>query len=158
MKFAVDAKTMKKIDEYTIEEVKLPALVLMERAALETVSLMKGFIKETDRILVVCGIGNNGGDGIATCRILALQGYHVAICILGERKKATEETRLQLEIASNLGIPIENSNKPGEYNIIVDAIFGIGLTRPVTGEYERVINNINDHKCTVVSIDIPSGI
>lgn len=157
MKYAVDSKGMKKIDNYAVEVIKIPALVLMERAAAEVAAVMKRWIKKTDRILAVCGSGNNGGDGIAVGRILSLQGYQVAILFIGDEQKITDQTKVQLDIARNLGITIEN-NKLHEYNIIIDAIFGIGLSRPITGEQADIINDINRYDNLVFSVDIPSGI
>ena len=81
MKYIVDSDKMKKIDKYTMEVIKVPPLVLMERAAMELASLIKQKIKKEDRILVVCGPGNNGADGVAAGRILFLQGYQVAILL-----------------------------------------------------------------------------
>jgi NAD(P)H-hydrate epimerase len=158
MKYAVDTNCMKKIDEYSVEVAKIPAMVLMERAAKELVAVMKKRIDKSDRILAVCGPGNNGGDGIAAGRILYLQGYHVAILFIGDEKKASIQQKAQLEIARNLGIPIENYNKLHEYNIIIDAIFGIGLSKPVTGHFEEIIMQINQNVNTVYAVDIPSGI
>jgi ADP-dependent NAD(P)H-hydrate dehydratase / NAD(P)H-hydrate epimerase len=158
MKFAIDSKGMKSIDDYTVEVLKIPAMVLMERAAYEVAAVIRQQVKKTDRILAVCGTGNNGGDGIAAGRILYLQGYHVAILLVGDENKRSEQTKQQLEIARNLNIPIENYNKLHEYNIIIDAIFGVGLSRPVTGEYLSVIDNINLNNNKVFAIDIPSGI
>ncbi|MDD3173839.1 MAG: NAD(P)H-hydrate epimerase, partial [Herbinix sp.] len=158
MKYAVNSREMKLIDDYTIKVLKIPEAVLMERAAIAVTDIMKRQIKKEDRILAVCGPGNNGGDGIAAGRILYLQGYHVAILLIGDENKATAGMRAQMEIAKNLGITIENCNKLHEYNIIIDAIFGVGLSRPVTGAYEEIINEINSRVCTVYSVDIPSGI
>lgn len=158
MYYAVNSDQMKRIDQFTSDVIKIPSLVLMERAAYEVAECVKKKINKSDRILVVCGSGNNGGDGIAAGRILFLQGYHVAILFIGKEKSATEQTKLQLEIAKNLKIPFENNNKLGEYNILIDAIFGIGLTRPVTGEYAEIIREMNRQKATVFSVDIPSGI
>jgi NAD(P)H-hydrate epimerase len=168
MKVAVNALQMKQIDDYTVEEVKIPALVLMERAALQVADFMKERLQKTDYILAVCGPGNNGGDGIAAGRILSLQGYQVAILFIGDETKATPQTKVQLEIARNLKIPFENNNKLHEYNIIIDAIFGVGLSRPVSGEFKKVIDQINENKaglCSgnakqhiVYSVDLPSGI
>ncbi|MBH1942227.1 NAD(P)H-hydrate dehydratase [Mobilitalea sibirica] len=158
MKFALNSKSTKHMDDITVNEIKIPALVLMERAALQTVERIKERIDKSSRILAVCGPGNNGGDGIAAGRILYLQGYHVAILLLFDEEKATEQTKVQIEIAKNLGITFENSNKLHEYNIIIDAILGVGLSRPVTGIYENIIQEINQTKNLVFSVDIPSGI
>ncbi len=158
MKYAVNSREIKEIDEYSIKVVKIPEVVLMERAAYEVVAVMKRKLVKTDRIIVVCGQGNNGGDGVAAGRILFLQGYHVAILFIGEEEKASVGMKMQLEIAKNLGIKFDNCNKLCEYNIIIDAIFGVGLSRSVTSPYEEVINEINKLDCRVYSVDIPSGI
>ena len=158
MRFAVDSEKMKKIDDYTVQVMQTPALELMERAAQEVVAVIKQKIDKADRILAVCGSGNNGGDGVAAGRILYLQGYHVAILFIGEEEKASVSMKAQLERARNLGVPFENSNKLPEYNIIIDSIFGIGLSREVTGQYETVINQINLCNNTVFAVDVPSGI
>ena len=133
MKSVLNSTEMKAIDEYSIVTQGIPQEVLMERAANEVVTVMKQHIKREDHILVVCGPGNNGGDGVAAGRILYLQGYHVALLFIGEEQKASIGFQRQLQIAKNLGIPMEHSNKLCEYNIIIDAIFGVGLSRVVTG-------------------------
>jgi yjeF C-terminal region, hydroxyethylthiazole kinase-related/yjeF N-terminal region len=158
MKYVVNSSEMKAIDEYTISNLSVSQEELMERAANEVVKVMKQRLNKEDHILVVCGPGNNGGDGIAAGRILYLQGYHVAILFIGDSKKASQGFLNQLQIARNLNIPMEHSNKLCEYNIIIDALFGVGLSRPITGEFESIINQINEHKTIVYSVDIPSGI
>lgn len=158
MKYAVNGLQMKKIDEYTIDVTGIPSLVLMEKAAMSVVDVMEKNIHKKDRILAVCGMGNNGGDGIAAARILYHLGYHTDILLLGNEEKCSNETKVQLNIARNIGLNIFNQLDVNEYNIIVDAIFGIGLSRPVTGEYASMIDQINQLPGRVYSIDIPSGI
>ncbi len=163
MKYAVDSQQMKRIDNYTIDVLGIPALELMERAAEALVAKMLEKLTKEDRILAVCGPGNNGGDGVAAGRILYLQGYQVAILFIGDEEKCSLQMKAQLMKARSLGIPIlgfsrENSNKLHEYNIIIDAIFGVGLSKPVTGLYEEVITWINGSGGMVYSVDIPSGI
>lgn len=158
MEYAVDSLKMKLIDKYTMEEIGIPSLVLMERAAMEVVAVMKQVIKKEDRVLVVCGPGNNGADGIAAVRILFLQGYQVAFLLTFDREKCSNEMQTQLAIAEKLGIKIDNSSKLREYNIIIDAIFGIGLSKPVTGQLADIIDSINKGNHKVFSVDIPSGI
>lgn len=158
MKYIVDSDKMKKIDKYTMEVIKVPPLVLMERAAMELASLIKQKIKKEDRILVVCGPGNNGADGVAAGRILFLQGYQVAILLPFDTNGCSDQMKLQLTIANNLGISIDNSNRLCEYNIIIDAFFGIGLSKPVLGIFSDIIEEINKGQQMVFSVDIPSGI
>ena len=167
MEYIVDSDKMKRIDNYTTEVIKVPPLVLMERAAMEVAYKVKQSIDMEDRILVVCGPGNNGADGVAVGRILFLQGYHVAILLLFRRDKCSEQMKAQLDIAENIGISIDNrnidksiDNSTGidEYNIIIDAIFGIGLYKPVEGTAANAIRMINEGNNMVFSVDIPSGI
>ena len=158
MEYIVDSDKMKSIDKYTMEVIKIPPLVLMERAALEIAKKVKLYIEKEDRILVVCGPGNNGADGVAAGRILFLQGYHVAILLTFERENCSEQMKTQLTIAQNLGISIDNSNTICEYNIIIDALFGIGLSKPIGGKLADLIQEINESNLRVFSVDMPSGI
>ena len=158
MRYIVDAAKMKAIDNYTMNEVGIPSLVLMERAAMSVVDAMLKSIDKNDKILCVCGTGNNGGDGIAVARILYHKGFRADIFLLGEEDKASKQTKEQLLIARNMGVNIFNQLEIDEYNIIVDGIFGIGLSRDIKGDHEKVIKQINSLKNYVYAIDIPSGI
>ena len=158
MEYIVDSVKMKNIDKYTIETIKISPLVLMERAAMEIVSVVKQSLNRNDRILVVCGPGNNGGDGVASGRILHLQGCQVAIFLPFQREKCSDQMKAQLMIAENLGISIYNSVNLNEYNIIIDAMFGIGLTKPIEGRLADIVKEINTYNNKVFSVDIPSGI
>lgn len=161
MKYIVDGTEMKQIDAYTIQKTGIQSLVLMERAALETVKYIKKVTKKWEKILILCGTGNNGGDGIAVGRILYQKGYSVEIVCLGNLGRQTTETRVQYEIASQIGVTIKTDWKTVEWNayqLIVDAIFGIGLTRDLSGDYIPVIEAVNHSKAKVIAVDIPSGI
>lgn len=166
MRYVVDEERMRRIDRFTIQNIGIPALVLMEKSAM---AVAEGVIKaedetgrqlvnKKDRILAVCGTGNNGGDGIAACRLLREKGYLADILILGDEKRASEQTRQQLQIARNLDVPVLNNTKLKEYNVIIDAIFGIGLDKPVAGIFEAVIKEMNQEENLVFSVDVPSGI
>ncbi len=161
MKYIVDGKEMKQIDTYTIQKIGIESLVLMERAALETIKVIKKIVGKQDKILVVCGTGNNGGDGIAIGRILYEKGCHVQILCLGNIEKQTVETKRQYEIAKRISVSVKTDWKEiqwNSYDFIVDAIFGIGLAREVSGEYAKVIELINQSRAKVAAVDIPSGI
>lgn len=158
MQYAVNSEEMKHIDDYTVQVCKIPALDLMERAAEELVRTMIQRIDKSDRILAVCGPGNNGGDGVAAGRILYLQGYHVAILFIGEEEMASPSMQVQLAMAAKIGVPRENRDRLPEYNIIIDALFGVGLSRGITGAYEALISQINNGDYMVFAVDIPSGI
>lgn len=158
MKYAVTGQEMKQIDSCTIHSIGIPSLVLMEKAALAAAKqVMKKAVKK-DRIIAVCGTGNNGGDGIAAARILYEKGFRSEILFTGGEEKASEQTKLQLEIAKKSGIPILNHTALGEYTIIIDAVFGIGLSRNIEGKTKELVEEINKCKARIYAIDIPSGI
>lgn len=159
MEYLVSQREMKTYDENTIKQYKIPAIVLMERAALKTAEeIMRKWPDRSQKVLVVSGTGNNGGDGIAAGRILWLAGYEVDCVMLGDREKATGQTTLQIQVWEAYGRMLYGTIPAGEYDIIVDAIFGVGLTRDVEGIYAesmKLIGQMNAHICAV---DIPSGI
>lgn len=158
MEYLLKSNEMKELDYNTIEEIGIPSVVLMEKAALGVIEEIQNSCDKMDKILVVCGSGNNGGDGIAIGRILSLQGKEVRIVFIGEENKATTETKRQIEIAKKYNIEIYNTFDKSEYNVLIDALFGIGLTREVEGSYKDAINLINQTKGFKVAVDIPSGI
>ena len=158
MQKVVTSAQMKAIDSYSIEEIGIPSMVLMERAAIQVVNVVKQHSNPQDKILAVCGTGNNGGDGIAAARILKCEGYEAAVLLIGDESKASEQAKEQLKIARNLGISILNNININEYTIIIDGLLGIGLNKPVTGIYEEIIKTINSGKHLVFAIDIPSGL
>ncbi len=158
MEYVLTATEMKKCDETTIKEYGIESLVLMERAAFETANAVIAKYGKEIYVGVVAGCGNNGGDGIAVARILQEQGIRVEINMVGESKKLTDETKTQLETAKKLNIPIYYGIEHTLYDVIIDAIFGIGLTRSVEGKYRKAIEEINASKAQVVAVDIPSGV
>lgn len=162
MRTAVSCEYMKELDAATILEKKVPAMVLMERAALFVAEEIKTYCaahrEASPRILAVCGSGNNGGDGIAVARILHLAGLQAEICLAGNPEKMTEQTALQWEIARNYHVPVVNNAKLSEYTIIVDALFGVGLARPVEGHYAELIRRMNETAAWKVAVDLPSGL
>lgn len=158
MRYVLDAAQMKAIDSYTIGQIGIDSMVLMERAALAVADSMEAHVPPPARIISVCGMGNNGGDGIAAARILAGRGYQVSICLVGNTDKASEGCKRQLMIAKRLGLAVSNQMEPAEYNGIIDAMFGIGITREITGDYAGAVRWINEQDAYVVSVDMPSGI
>ena len=175
MKKLANADQMKRIDGYSIEEIGIPSLVLMEKAALsvalEIKREMNSLKSSNNKILAVCGVGNNGGDGVAALRILKEWGYEGAVLLVGDENKASEQMKVQLSIARKLSIPVMNYRELedkhflwNEYTVIIDAIFGIGLSKEVTGIFDEVITDINEasyqkrEACKVFAVDIPSGI
>ncbi len=175
MKYAVSSQEMKLCDRNTSEYFGVDTLVLMERASLAVADAAdrwrgKRNSYRTYSVLVLAGCGNNGGDGVCAARLLKQRGYKVCLSIIGDMTKASELFLKQLEIAKKYGITIDTfsnirDNKKGsDFDIIVDAIFGIGLSRPLTGVHLDAVCYINeckkerDNDIFVLSVDIPSGI
>ena len=157
--YLVTAAEMKQYDSNTIEHFHYPALLLMERAALATVeAIREEYGTAPCRVLVVAGCGNNGGDGLAVGRLLMLSGYEVTYVMQGGLDKCSEQTKRQLAILQAYGVSCKDRIPEDEYDIVIDAVFGIGLSRKVEGIYEETIRALNAKKGYVCSIDIPSGI
>lgn len=165
MKRLVTADEMKLIEQYSIGQLGVPAVVLMERAACavaDTVKRMTGDrAAQQCQCCMVCGTGNNGADGLAAARLLAAAGYQVKLRIVGDRNRATDLWKLQKKITENLLIPECKESEKAEYTIIVDALFGVGLSRKVSGSFRDAILWMRQQRAfgaKVVSVDIPSGL
>ena len=143
---------------YTIEEIGVPSMVLMERAALEVVRCMEEEQLDFRKVLVICGSGNNGGDGYAIARLLHLKGHDVTIFFAGNSQKRSEENAQQAKIAAHYEIPVITNLGTEEYSVIIDALFGTGLKREVTGHYREVLCSVNQMAGKKVAVDLPSGI
>lgn len=149
---------MRALDALTIQEMGVPALVLMERAALAVADEIETGGYDTARILIMCGSGNNGADGVAAARILHLRGFRTEYSVAGKPEKYSEELKRQLRIAENYHVKAVTNPSYGEYTVIVDALFGVGLSREVRGTYADIIRGINESGASVVAVDIPSGL
>lgn len=158
MRYIPDAAQMKAADQYTIQTLGVPSLALMEEAAKSCVQVIKEKIKDLSHICIICGSGNNGGDGFAIARLLAEEGRKVKVVMAGNRNRCTEETKYQIERLLKTGTEIVNEFVPDDYSVIVDSIFGVGLSRNIEGHYRELINQLNQVKCTKFAVDIPSGI
>lgn len=162
MQYLVTAAQMKEYDNNTINVIGIPALVLMERAALAIRDEINALCMKT-RVLIVAGVGNNGGDGVALARLLSEQNYMVTVCVVGDFRKATESFRTQWNILKHYSVEIIDTNYLLElntdiYEVIVDAVFGVGLSREITGEFAEIIQKMNHMKGYKIAVDIPSGV
>lgn len=158
MKYIVSSKEMSNIDNYTIDEIGISSLVLMERASLRVIEQIEKLIRKIDRVLVVVESGNNGGDGLAVARILHEKGYLVDVFYIKGILNASPQFEIQMNIIEKLEIPVYEKMPRKEYSMVVDGIFGVGLSRDVAGIHMRVIDNLNTMDVIRIAIDIPSGI
>jgi len=158
MKYIPDAIQMKEADQYTIQQLKVPSLKLMETAASCCVDVMEEKNMDMSHICIVCGSGNNGGDGFAIARILVNRGIKVTVVMAGKVERATKETLYQIEELLKTGVKITNEFTASEYSMIVDAVFGVGLSRNLEGHYKELIEELNRSSGLKFAVDIPSGI
>ncbi|MBQ0733280.1 NAD(P)H-hydrate dehydratase [Aquimarina celericrescens] len=162
----LSVQQMRMADEATITSEKISSLELMERAATKVFDLLHNRLQGTPiPIHVFCGIGNNGGDGLVISRLLEKHGYHVRTYIVNFSDNRSKDflanyDRLK-DVASEW--PVQLKSKQDfptllDQDIVIDAIFGIGLNRPLVPWVATLIKHINKSKCFTVSVDIPSGL
>ncbi|MDD3225165.1 MAG: NAD(P)H-hydrate dehydratase [Clostridium sp.] len=157
------ADTMRSIDDYCINELKIPEIVLMENAALKVLKNIDTYNNES--FVIVCGFGNNGGDGFALSRQLIAINKKVDIFLIGSCDKLSSSCRVNYDILRNMGVAINEISKFDYFldclkssDVTIDALFGTGLKRDICGTFKKVVDAINDNSKYVVSIDVPSGL
>jgi len=150
-------------DAYTIRQEQISSEMLMERAAEACARWIRSRFPETIPVFIFCGKGNNGGDGLAIARMLDQSGYRVTVYITESGQMGTDDFQINLSRIHHTGCELfyiqNNSQLPGipADAIIVDALLGTGLNRPVSGFQEELINHLNAHGNPIIAIDIPSG-
>lgn len=166
---------MREMDHRTIHEAGMPAAVLMERAALAAVSILRTHFHDIltespHRVGILCGGGNNGGDGWAIARLLHADGLQVEVISLTNPASLKGEAAINSQIAQKLGISVTDlSSEPpasldstlqaiAPCSLWIDALLGTGVDRPVEGLYAAAISFLNEQAAPVFAIDVPSGI
>lgn len=160
----VTREQMRACDEEAINKYQIPSVLLMEQAAYSVFKCVDEL--DPGQVTIVCGSGNNGGDGLALARQLFVWSKHqVKVVVMCPQEHLSEDAKVYYCICKSMSIPVvEYNSKAYENNLIeeadyvVDALFGTGLARPITGAYYHVIEVINRSKKPVISIDMPSGI
>lgn len=156
------------LDAFTIENEPIASIDLMERASIAfTENFIATFKRDSiSKVLVFCGPGNNGGDGLAVSRLLLQNAYHAETYILHFTDKFSEDFSVNLKrLASTAGAHIHYIKDASQFphllepdSIIIDAIFGTGLSRPASGLAAEIIDKINKTDLTVIALDVPSGL
>jgi NAD(P)H-hydrate epimerase len=159
---------VREIDRRAIEDHHIPGIVLMENAARAVVDVAMEMLDDPQGVVsIVCGGGNNGGDGLAVARHLSNRRVPLNVCMLVEPATLKGDARTNYSI--NLAMqtvnmwgyftPMPGLLAPGSrVRLIIDAIFGTGLTRPPEGLFATAINQINDLRIPVLAVDVPSGL
>ena len=160
-----NAEKIKELDKLTIETQKITSLELMERAALQAfLWLVNHFHDKKTVYHIFCGVGNNGGDGLVIARMLKQNYFEVHVYVVPFSEKFSNDFDSNLERLKECNLTYEVINADSEFpdiaenHIIIDAIFGIGLTRVMDSWLQLLIQKINYHQSFTVSIDIPSGL
>jgi len=161
---------MREADRQTIEMIGVPSRVLMENAGRAVVAAMaEAFDALPSRqVTAVCGRGNNGGDGFVIARVLVAMGVSVRVLLLGRATDVAGDARANLELLSRVGVTVteiadeaswaSHASELRNGDVIVDALFGTGLARPLDGLAAAVVGAINDAGRPVVAVDLPSGL
>src|SRR5689334_14796858 len=161
---------MREADRRTIDDIGIPSLVLMENAGRQAVAAMEAMYADLQdrQVAVLCGRGNNGGDGFVVARTLLQRDVDVSVFLIGRVADVRGDARVNLEVLGRLGLSIvEVADSPawelhasevGRCTLIVDAIFGTGLNAPLSGLIETVVADVNALGVPIVSIDLPSGL
>ncbi|MBO9693503.1 NAD(P)H-hydrate dehydratase [Chryseobacterium sp.] len=158
------AEQIRSWDQFTISHEPVSSIQLMERASMAVAHWISEHCKNHKKLAVFCGSGNNGGDGLAVARILYLKGFDIDVFISDSKRKLSEDASVNLKRLRDLsGISVRKFDPDEHYSfddktIIVDALFGTGLSRPLEGEYKKLVEQLNSKKNTKISIDIPSGL
>jgi hydroxyethylthiazole kinase-like uncharacterized protein yjeF len=166
----LSAAQMQEADRLTIEDIGIPSMVLMENAGRAVAHHLSQRFRALafEHTAILCGRGNNGGDGFVVARVLASREHDVSVFLIGRAVQVRGDARRNLDILSRLEIPVveiateddweQHAPAIAQADVIVDALFGTGLKEPLSGLYARVVKDVNAMPAAVVSIDVPSGL
>jgi hydroxyethylthiazole kinase-like uncharacterized protein yjeF len=166
----LNSSQMREADRRTIEDIGIPSLVLMENAGRQVVAAIEAIHAELleGRVAVLCGRGNNGGDGFVVARTLIQRGVDVSVFLVGAVADVRGDARTNLEILARLGVTVVeiadsqawelHFSEIGRSSLVIDAIFGTGLKAPLAGVFQTVVADVNASGIPVVAVDLPSGL
>ena len=165
----LDNEAMREADRHTIEDLGIPGLELMENAAAGVVDALRDSYPEARRILILCGRGNNGGDGLAAARLLVSGGLEIKVLLFADPENLSPDATENFRQAKTAGVPIveiegddlspldtELESHPPD--LIVDALLGTGTTGQVREPYAELIEGVNRLGLPVLAVDVPSGL
>ncbi|HEX5475621.1 MAG TPA: NAD(P)H-hydrate dehydratase [Vicinamibacterales bacterium] len=166
----LNSQQMREADRQTTEEIGIPSIVLMENAGRQAVAAMEAAYDDlaAGRVGILCGRGNNGGDGFVVARTLAQRGIESIVFLLGSVAEVRGDARANLEILGHLGITVVEIASAQEWELhfselsecalIVDAILGTGFHGALSGLLETVVADVNGLGAPIVAIDLPTGL
>ena len=166
----LNTQQMREADRRTIDEIGIPAIVLMENAGRQAVAAMEAAFEDlaTSHVGVLCGRGNNGGDGFVVARTLVQRGVETSVFLLGGVADVRGDARTNLEVLGRIGLTVVEITNAQEWelhfseisrcDLLVDAILGTGFHGPLSGLLETVVADVNGLGVPVVAIDLPTGV
>ncbi len=164
----VSVKQIQELDRLAIEDYGIPSIVLMENAGREVAAEVIRQVRKVKNpaVCIVCGLGNNAGDGFVAARYLISRGIKTRVFLAGRGKLLKDDAAVNHRILKKLKCPIRELqrldrtiiSRMAAADVVIDAVFGIGLNREVRGLFRTVIEAINQKAKCVVSVDIPSGL
>lgn len=177
--FVIKSNEMKKLEQYMIETVGVSGSILMENAAKTVVDIVLqryAPVIELKPIVILCGAGNNGGDGLCIARWLVHKGYNVRTILFGDEEKYTAETKMQFNILKQMAVEYKNTTFLTVHStdfdaiksevldviqsggLIIDSLIGTGCSRTLSAQYCELVAFVNEVKVPVLSVDVPTGI
>ncbi len=158
--YLYSAEQTRELDRITIEEFEISGTVLMERAGTVAFDIIKQHWPEAKTLCIVCGTGNNGGDGFVVARLASEQGLQVEVFVVGDGNKIKGDALAAKQRLEGCGVntQVYGNGKLPLADIVIDAVFGTGLKGAASGDAIHAINAINQHGTPVLALDIPSGL
>jgi NAD(P)H-hydrate epimerase len=168
MKPILSRAQMRAFDAHAIQTCRVPSLVLMENAGRGATDVLceavLGGHVQNARITIVCGTGNNGGDGFVIARHLRVRGARPRVLLCGAKNKVTGDARANLDALEGVGVSVkqdataEDVGDPRDTDVVVDALFGTGLDRPIDGPLADIVRALNALRLPMLAVDLPSGV
>ncbi|HEX9732787.1 MAG TPA: NAD(P)H-hydrate dehydratase [Thermoanaerobaculia bacterium] len=162
------AEEMREVDRRAIEEIGVPSMVLMENAAIGVADALAERFPRAETVAIFCGPGNNGGDGLALARHLDARGYRCRVYLVVRGSRPGGDAGAQLAILEQLGIAVEEIGPDADLGavreacasaeVLVDALFGTGLTRPLEGHFAELAEWLGRAPAPCLAVDLPSGL
>lgn len=164
----VSPTQMQALDRYAIETLGIPSLALMENAGRAVADAARARVNAGGDVVVCCGRGNNGGDGMVVARHLSSRGTAVHVFLVGDSRALRGDAKVQYDILQRMAIPVAPvTDTPSVIrlgaglapcDLIIDALLGTGLRGPVSDRMREVIEAVNAAPAPVIAVDIPSGL
>jgi hydroxyethylthiazole kinase-like uncharacterized protein yjeF len=166
----LNTEQMREADRRTIEDIGIPSIVLMENAGRQAVAAMEAAFEDitSSRVAVICGRGNNGGDGFVVARTLVQRGIETSVFLLGSVAEVRGDARTNLEVLGRIGMTVVEITSAQEWelhfselseiDLVVDAMLGTGFRGRLSGLFETVVADLNSLGVPIVAIDLPTGL